>query len=109
MKYRPGFPARFGSIQDARAFCQQFFTWYNREHRHSGIAMMAPKSVHYGHDVQLHQARAQVLAGAYTATQSGSYASRPSRGPCPPRCGSTRPSRHRRRLRKQPGSASQKR
>jgi putative transposase len=67
MKYRPGFPDRFGSIQDARAFCQQFFTWYNREHRHSGIAMMPPEAIHYGHAVQLHQARAQVLAAAYAA------------------------------------------
>src|SRR5215208_5900491 len=67
MKYRPGFPDRFGSIQDARAFCQQFFTWYNREHRHSGIAMMTPEAIHYGHAVQLHQARAQVLTAAYAA------------------------------------------
>ena len=36
MKYRPEFPDRFGCIQDSRAFCQQFFPWYNEEHRHSG-------------------------------------------------------------------------
>ncbi len=29
LKYRPSFPDRFGSIQDARAFCQEFFRWYN--------------------------------------------------------------------------------
>jgi putative transposase len=67
LKYRPGFPDRFGSIQDARAFCQLFFGWYNREHRHSGIAMMTPQAIHYGHAAQLHQARAAVLAGAYAA------------------------------------------
>jgi putative transposase len=67
LKYRPGFPDRFGSIHDARAFCQQFFGWYNREHRHSGIAMMTPEAIHYGHAVQLHQARARVLATAYAA------------------------------------------
>jgi putative transposase len=67
LKYRPGFPDRFGSIQDARAFCQQFFGWYNTEHRHSGIAMMTPQAVHYGHAAQLHQARARVLAAAYAA------------------------------------------
>ena len=39
MKYRPEFPDRFGCIQDSRAFCQQFFQWYNEEHRHSGIAL----------------------------------------------------------------------
>jgi putative transposase len=67
LKYRPGFPARFGSIQDARAFCQQFFAWYNAEHRHAGIAMMTPEAVHYGHADRLHQARAEVLTAAYAA------------------------------------------
>ena len=28
LKYRPDFPERFGSIQDARAHCQRFFLWY---------------------------------------------------------------------------------
>ena len=31
MKYRPGFPQRFGSIQDARAFATDFFRWYNED------------------------------------------------------------------------------
>jgi putative transposase len=35
MKYRPIFPDRFGSYQDAHAFCGRFFRWYNDEHRHS--------------------------------------------------------------------------
>src|ERR1019366_6151679 len=30
LKYRPGFPARFTSILEARAFCRQFFAWYNQ-------------------------------------------------------------------------------
>jgi transposase InsO family protein len=34
-KYRPDFPDTFGSLADARAFCQRFFTWYNTEHYHS--------------------------------------------------------------------------
>lgn len=47
LKYRPGFPDRFGSIEDARRFCRDFFFWYNKEHRHSGIAMLTPEMVHY--------------------------------------------------------------
>ena len=31
LKYRPAFPARFGSIQDARAHCHIFFPWYKTE------------------------------------------------------------------------------
>ena len=30
LKYRPGFPRRFDSIEHARAFCRQFFSWYNQ-------------------------------------------------------------------------------
>jgi putative transposase len=40
LKYRPGFPARFDSIEHARAFCRQLFSWYNGAHRHSGIGLM---------------------------------------------------------------------
>ena len=67
LKYRPGFPDRFGSIEDARAFCADFFAWYNGEHRHSGIAMFTPADVHHGRTDRLLDARAGVLAGAYAA------------------------------------------
>ncbi len=67
LKYRPGFPDRFGSIEDARAFCQGFFAWYNGEHRHSGIAMFTPADVHHGRADRLLGVRAGVLAGAYAA------------------------------------------
>ena len=35
LKYWPEFPDRFGSIEDARAFCVGFFDWYNNQHYHS--------------------------------------------------------------------------
>ena len=57
---------------------------------------------------QLHQARAQVLAAAYAAHPERFVRQPPAPRPCPPRPGSTRPSRHRRRLSKQLGLASQK-
>lgn len=38
LKYRPEFPGRFGSIQDARAHAHVFFPWYNTEHHHVGLA-----------------------------------------------------------------------
>jgi putative transposase len=65
LKYRPEFPDRFGSIEDARAFCQGFFAWYNTCHRHSGIALFTPADVHYGRASELLEVRAGVLAGAY--------------------------------------------
>src|SRR5258706_11009408 len=44
LKYRPEFPARFSSIEHARAFCQDFFRWYNTEYRHAGIGLMPPEA-----------------------------------------------------------------
>jgi putative transposase len=67
LKYRPDFPARFGSIQDARAHCQEFFRWYNTEHRHSGIALMPPDTVHYGRSTALTVRRGVTLDAAFAA------------------------------------------
>ena len=68
LKYRPGFPTRFDSIEQARAFCREFFDWYNRRHRHSGIGLMTPAAVHHGHAQALHADRARILAAAYATS-----------------------------------------
>jgi putative transposase len=67
LKYRPEFPERFGSIEDARAHCQHFFQWYNNAHRHSGIGLMTPETVHYGRAVALFQQRCETLTAAFHA------------------------------------------
>jgi putative transposase len=67
MKYRPQFPDRFGSMVDARAFCQAFFPWYNTAHHHSGIGLLTPSEVHHGLADQRIANRARVLARAYAA------------------------------------------
>jgi putative transposase len=36
MKYWPTFPDRFGSFQDAHAFCGRFFGWYRGRDRPCG-------------------------------------------------------------------------
>jgi len=64
---RLGMPDRFGSIQDARTFCQRFFGWYNAEHHHSGIALLTPADVHFGRATQVIGARQAVLDGAFAA------------------------------------------
>jgi putative transposase len=53
LKYCPAFPGRFGSIHDARAFCAAFFNHYNHIHRHAGIGLHTPASVHYGTAVEI--------------------------------------------------------
>jgi putative transposase len=65
MKYRPEFPDRFGSYQDAHAFCGRFFGWYNHEHRHSGIGFHTPGDVHHGRAELVRARRADVLSAAY--------------------------------------------
>lgn len=67
LKYRPAFPDRFGSIQDARAFCQTFFPWYNTENYHTGLGLLTPETVHYGQAHAVLQARREVLRAACQA------------------------------------------
>ena len=67
LKYRPDFPSTFGSIEDARVFCTRFFTWYNHDHRHSGLGLHTPADVHHGRAEAVQAARGDVLAHAYTA------------------------------------------
>jgi putative transposase len=67
LKYRPEFPDRFGSLQDARGFCGPFFSWYNTEHHHSALGLLTPDSVHYGGAPEVIAQRQQVLTAAYLA------------------------------------------
>ena len=67
LKYCPAFPENFGSLADARAFGDQFFSYYNHEHRHSGIGLHTPASVHHGTAGQIRAMRQQTLDGAYAA------------------------------------------
>jgi len=67
LKYRPDFPDRFGSILDARGFCQAFFPWYNTAHHHSGLGLLTPADVHGGRAASRVAARAVVLAAAHAA------------------------------------------
>jgi putative transposase len=64
-KYRPDFPDRFGSPEDARAHCTAFFGWYNTSHRHSGLGLHTPHDVHHGLADARQAQRAAVLAAAY--------------------------------------------
>jgi len=65
LKYRPDYPDRFGSLADARSWARPFFRWYNHEHRHSGLGLMTPATVHYGQAQAVYQHRQQVLQTAY--------------------------------------------
>jgi len=67
LKYRPGFPERFGSSADARNHCVDFFPWYNDEHHHVGLGLLTPREVHHGLADARYAERLAVLAAAYAA------------------------------------------
>lgn len=67
MKYRPAFPERFQTIEQARAFCQTFFPWYNNQHCHSGIGYVTPAAMHDGTAKAIYEQRASVLQDAFLA------------------------------------------
>jgi len=81
LKYCPAFPARFGSITDARVFCEAFFEHYNHHHRHAGIGLHTPASVHYGTATEIRARRGETLDAAYAANPCRFGNRRPS----PPR------------------------
>jgi len=80
MKYAPDFPETFGSFADARAHCEAFFAYYNHEHRHSGIGLHTPASVHHGTAEAVRAQRQVTLDAAYAA-----HPDRFARRPAPPK------------------------
>ena len=67
LKYRHSFPERFGSLEDARGNCVDFFDWYNLEHHHSGLGLLTPYDVHHGLAAGRVAQRAITLASAWEA------------------------------------------
>ena len=62
LKYRPTYPLRFGSLEDARGWVRRFVEWYNYEHYSTPLALMHPATVHFGRTHALKAHREQVLA-----------------------------------------------
>jgi putative transposase len=68
LKYRGQYPDRFrGGYEQALVYCREFFDWYNGEHRHSGIAMLTPATVHHARAEQVLATRQRALDAAYAA------------------------------------------
>ena len=108
LKYRPDFPERFGSLEDARAFCQTFFAWYSGEHRHAGIGLMTPAAVHDGQAATMRDVRQRVLLTAYAAHPERFVRNAPPTGAASRGSGLTRRRNHRpRRLALEPRSRPQ--
>lgn len=65
LKYRPDFPECFNTIEEARLFCRDFFNWYNKSHKHSGIAYLTPEDVHSGRAEEIVIKRQSVMDRVY--------------------------------------------
>jgi putative transposase len=91
LKYCPAFPDNFTSIYDARVFGNAFFTYYNTEHRHSGIGLHTPGSVHDGTWERIRDARQIVLNEAYAAHPERFGRGRPQAPKLPHRAWINRP------------------
>ena len=65
LKYTPGYPGRFASLDDARAYVRRFIAWYNYDHRHTGLNLHTPADVHQGRAAMVTAARQRVLEVAY--------------------------------------------
>lgn len=76
MKYRPNYPGVFDSLEAARAYVDSYAPWYNKNHKHSGIALFSPDEIHDG---TWRDAWAQ-----RDATQHAYYAQHPERFQRPP-------------------------
>ena len=83
MKYRPDFPKRFGSYQDAHRFCAEFFPWYNHQHHHSGLGYLTPNEVHCGLAAKRREQRAEVLQEAFKKTPQRFVRGLPQPAPLP--------------------------
>lgn len=78
LKYRPDFPARFGSIEHARNISHELFGWYNHHHHHTGLGLLTPAAVHSGQANAIIEQRNVVLANAY-AVHPERFVRRPPR------------------------------
>jgi putative transposase len=67
LKYRPEFPDRFGSVEDARMQSGALLDWYNNQHRHSSLGLLTPADVHHRRVAERLAVRDQALSAAYVA------------------------------------------
>ena len=84
LKYAPAFPEAFGSLADARAFCEAFFSYHNHEHRHGRIGLHTPASVHHGTAIEIRAQRQATLDQAHAAHPER-FGNRRPQAPKPPK------------------------
>jgi putative transposase len=64
-KYHPTYPGAFLDEEDARRHFEEFFRWYNHDHRHGGLACLTPADVHLGRVDEVLRVRQAALDQAF--------------------------------------------
>jgi putative transposase len=70
LKYCPAWPGHFDNLEAARAWCAEFFDYYNHQHRHRNLGLHTPASVHYGTAPEIRAQRAITLTEAFHTNPS---------------------------------------
>ena len=80
VKHHPTYPKRFDGISHARQWINDFMNRYNTKFYHSGIGLMTPATVHYGHADRVIAKRQATLDAAYQ-TDPARFRNRPPKAP----------------------------
>lgn len=64
LKYTPGYPKQFNSIEYARKWFADFVDWYNNRHWHSGMQYITPMQKRKGLHCQIFASRNETLSHA---------------------------------------------
>lgn len=68
LKYSPRWPSQgFVTLEEARAWANEFMDWYNNKHKHSALKFVTPAQRHRGEDIDLLAKRHEVYEKAKAA------------------------------------------
>lgn len=62
LKYSPGYPKHFKSIEDSRLWMADFMYWYNHHHLHSAIGYVTPSQKRSGKHHSIYRKRNKTLS-----------------------------------------------
>lgn len=55
-------PKSFKTLEEARSWCEKFYTWYNEKHLHSGICYITPSECHAGQGPAIMERRNEFIS-----------------------------------------------
>jgi len=77
-KYQPDYPGRFTNTAHATQWCEEYFSWYNFQHHHSGLAGFTPEQVFTGKYKEVSLVKQQSLDDRYHANPERFVKGRPT-------------------------------